>query len=129
LPSASKRTSRWERPEPGLVGVAGVGLGPRERLIAQRLFDRVAVGAAALPHFEPGAFVVVAHDAGDALGLEALEHLVGPRCIANEIAQCVALFNADGSDVVQDRLEGGQVRVDIGEERDAHAGNLDPQVT
>ena len=39
---------RMERPEPGLVGIGHMFLGPGERAIAQRLLHRVGVGAAAL---------------------------------------------------------------------------------
>jgi len=63
------------------------------------------------------------------LSLEALEHLVGPGRVADEVAEGVALIYAGGGNVGEHRLEGGQVGVDIREEGYAHVSRLDPQVT
>ena len=88
----------------------------------------VGVGAAALVAAEPGAVVVVAHDDRDALGPESLEHLVGPRCIPDQIAEDVAAVDASRLDVGENGVERRQVGVDVGEDGDSHGPMVDLQV-
>jgi hypothetical protein len=97
---------RRERPQPRFVRVARVGLRPGEALVAERLLDRVGVGAAALVAVEACPVVVVAHDDRDPFHPEAFEHLVGPGRVADEIAEDVPGVDAGRVDVGEDRVEG-----------------------
>jgi hypothetical protein len=97
-----------------------MGLRPREAGVALGLVGGLHVRTATLVAVEAGPVVVVAHDDREALGREALEHLVGPRGIPDQVAQRVPGIDPGILDVGERRLEGREVGVNVGEDRDAH---------
>jgi len=88
---------------------AGAGGRVVERDLRGRAVDGVEVAAAAVALVETDRVVVVALDADDAGGADAVEGPIGMRTEAAEVAEAVALRDLRGGG--QERVDGGEVRV------------------
>src|SRR6266566_6265192 len=64
--------------------------------------------------------VVVPPNRSDMSRAQDLKHLVRPRVVADEVARHPDSVGGDAVDVREDGLERGEIRVDIGEDRETH---------
>src|SRR2546425_10665786 len=64
--------------------------------------------------------VVVSSNRSDMSLTQDLEHLVRPWIVADEVARHPDSVRRDAIDVREDSLEGGEIRVDVGKDREAH---------
>src|SRR5256885_4627674 len=64
--------------------------------------------------------VVVSSNRPDMSLTQDLEHLVRPWIVAHEVARHPDSVRRDAIDVREDSLEGGEIRVDVGEDRETH---------
>jgi hypothetical protein len=99
--------------------VAGHRVGPGERGGALGALRVGLVDAAAVAGAEADALVVVAHQGGDAAVAHQGRDLVGERPVADEVTEAEHVADAAGLEVREDRLEAGQVAVDVGEDGEA----------
>jgi hypothetical protein len=91
---------------------------PVHRQLAKLAIALVPIGAAAVLEVAAHRVVVVAVDRGDLALLDEPADLVRVRPIADEISAAVDRVHFGLIDRLQHRLQGRQVRVDIGDDRD-----------
>ncbi len=102
-----------ERAQEGARLVGGHRVGPGERRGALRALLVGLVDAAAVAGAEADALVVVAHQRRHAPVPDQRGDLVGERPVADEVAEAERLGDPAAVDVREDRLEPGQVAVDV----------------
>ena len=110
----------WQAAEVGLGPGGDVLPGPVVAQAGEPLLRRILVAAAAVLVVGRDGGVVVPGHAGDARSGDQLHHLVGPGRVADEIPQVIYGLDAAPANVRPDRLHGGEVGVDVGQERVAH---------
>jgi hypothetical protein len=96
----------------------GVRERPLDRPLAQFAVVAVAVGAAAVLEIAADGVVVVAVDRGDCALLDQGADLVRVRAVAHQVAAAVDGVYIRPLDRLEYGLEGRQVGVDVGDDRD-----------
>ena len=89
-----------------------------DRELSELAVVRVAVGAAAVFEVAGDGVVVVAVDGGDAARLDQGADLVRVRAVADQVAAAVDRVDIRPLDRLEHGLEGRQVGVDVGDDRD-----------
>jgi hypothetical protein len=100
-----------------LGAAVGVRERPLDRALAQLAVVRIAVGAAAVFEVARNRVVVVAVDRRDRPLLDQVADLVRVRAVADEISAAPHAVDTELAYGLERRLEGGQIRVNIGDDR------------